>query len=353
MIRAATVLADENGFRPQAILLVRLGALGDIVHALPVAAALRRCFPHAQIDWVVDERYRALVDLVPVVDRRIVLRTKSAWLGARMTDLRRQLMDVHYDVAVDVQGLLKSAVVARLSGARHVLGFTRPYLREPAARFFYTDAHDPGQTTHVIYKNLSLVRALGAEAESAEFPLKVTDSSVLATLRGRDRELGAAPFVVLNPGAAWPNKRWPPARFGAVAQWLLRERGLGSVVTWGPGDEDLAAAVVSGSAGAATLAPATTIGGLASIVEAACLLVSGDTGPAHLAAALGTPIVGLYGPTDVGRNGPWSPEDVTVSRFDVCHCHYRRRCRASRWCLEHITSDDVIAAVARRLDGSI
>ena len=336
----------------RAILIVRLGALGDIVHALPVAAALRDRFGDARIDWVVDERHRELLDLVPVVDRRIVLRTRSASLRRRVTELRRTLARVPYDIAIDVQGLLKSAVVARLSGARRILGFTPPHLRERAAGLFYTETHDPGETAHVIEKNLTLAAALGADVSEMRFPLAVPASAALDAVRASRSAVGETPFVVLNPGAAWPNKRWPPGRFGAVAQWLRRERGLRSVVTWGPGDETMATAVVDGAAGAAELAPTTSISDVVAIVRAATLMVSGDTGPVHLAAAVGTPIVGIYGPTDAARNGPWSVDDVTVSRFTTCSCHHHRRCRVARWCLEDISVDDVTAAIVRRLEAS-
>ena len=334
----------------RAILIVRLGALGDIVHALPLAAALRARFGDARIDWVVDERHREVLELVPVVDRRIVLRTKSASLGRRVAELRRALGRESYDIAIDVQGLLKSAVVARLSGARRILGFTPPHLRERAARVFYTETHDPGDTAHVIAKNLTLAASLGADVSQVRFPLTVPASAAIDAFRDRRAAASDTPFVVLNPGAAWPNKRWPPDRFGAVAQWLRRERGLSSVVTWGPGDETLAAAVVDGAAGAAELAPTTSVADLIAIVREAALVVSGDTGPLQLAAAVGTPIVGIYGPTDAARNGPWSADDVTVSRFAACDCHYRRRCRVARWCLEDISADDVIGAIVRRLE---
>ena len=125
---------------------------------------------------------------------------------------------------------------------------------------------------------------------------------------------------------------------------------MSSIVTWGPGDETLAAAVVDGSAGAAELAPPTSIADLAAIVREAVLMVSGDTGPVHLAAAVGTSIVGIYGPTDAARNGPWPVDDVTVSRFTACGCHHQQRCRVARWCLEAISVDDVTAAIARRLE---
>ena len=333
----------------RAILIVRLGALGDIVHALPLAAALRARFGDARIDWVVDERHRELLELVPVVDRRIVLRTRSASLRRRLTELRRRLGREPYDIAIDVQGLLKSAVVARLSGARRILGFSSPHLRERTARLFYTETHDPGDTAHVIEKNLTLAAWLGADVSRIRFPLAVPASAALDAIRDRRSAAGETSFVVLNPGAAWPNKRWPPARFGAVARWLRREFGLTSVVTWGVGDDTLAAAVVAGSAGAAELAPPTSIADLTAIVREAALVVSGDTGPVHLAAAVGTPIVGIYGPTDAVRNGPWSADDVSVSRFSACSCHHQRRCRVARWCLEDISVDDVVAAIAIRI----
>ena len=333
----------------RAILIVRLGAMGDIVHALPVAAALRTRFPDARIDWVVDERHRDLLELVPVVDRRIALWTRSDSLRRRVMKLRRTLTRESYDIAIDVQGLLKSAVVARLSGARRVLGFTAPHLRERAARVFYTETCDPGDTAHVIEKNLTLAASLGADVSRIQFPLTVPASMALDALHHRHSVAGDTPFVVLNPGAAWPNKRWPPDRFGAVAEWLHRAHGLRSVVTWGPDDKTTAAAVVDGSAGAAALAPRTSIADLIAIVRGAALMVSGDTGPVHLAAAVGTPVVGIYGPTDAARNGPWSADDVTVSRFTACGCHYQRRCRVARWCLEDISVDDVIAAITRRI----
>ena len=335
----------------RAILIVRLGALGDIVHALPVAAALRDRFPAARIDWVVDERYQDVLDLTPVVDRRIVLRSRSLPVWRRLAELRRALAGGAWDLAVDVQGLLKSAVVARSSGARRVLGFAAPHLREPPARFLYTETCDPGNAVHVTEKNLALAARLGAETARRRFPIEAPASAALAAVR-RLPGVGEGPFAVLNPGAAWPNKRWAPVRLARVAEWLREARRLPSLVTWGPGDEALAAAVVEGSNGAARLAPPTRVGDLAAILKTASVVVSGDTGPLHLAAAVGTPVVGLYGPTDARRNGPWAPADVAVSRFSDCRCRWRRRCRAARRCLDEVTVDEVTAALDRRLEAS-
>ena len=333
-------------------LIVRLGAVGDIVHALPLAAALRARYPGARIDWVADERYAELLDLVPVIDRRIVLGTKSLPPLQRIVELYGTLARESYDVAIDVQGLLKSAVVARLSRARRVLGFPSPHLREAAARFFYSETHKPGPSGHVIEKNLTFAAVLGADTFPIGFPLKVPHSAALDAVHATGESADGRSFAILNPGASWPNKRWPPERFGAVGQWLNRELGLRSVVTWGIGERALAAAVVAESAGSAELAPATSIADLAAIVREAELVISGDTGPAHLAAALGTPVVGLYGPTDIIRNGPWAQQDFSVSRFAACGCHYRRRCRIREWCLGDIRVADVTDAIGRRFHGS-
>ena len=157
-------------------------------------------------------------------------------------------------------------------------------------------------------------------------------------------------YAVLNPGAAWPNKRWPADRFGAVAAALRDRLHLRSLVLWGPGEQALASAVVSSSVGAATLAPKTTITDLLGIFRSAGVMIGGDTGPLHLAAAVGTPIVALFGPSMPWRNGPWAPSDVALSRADTCSCLYVRRCRKKKSpCINDISVDEVVSAVARRL----
>jgi heptosyltransferase-1 len=157
---------------------------------------------------------------------------------------------------------------------------------------------------------------------------------------------------VLNPGAGWPNKRWCPERFGALARHLRDRHGLLSVVMWGPGEQLLADTVVSASNGAARCAPATGLGDLIAVIKRAALFVAGDTGPLQIAAALGTPIVSMFGPTNPARNGPWSALDISLSRFDQCDCHYKRRCRRPSRCIDDITLDEVLAAVDRRLGAS-
>ncbi len=331
-------------------LIVRLGALGDIIHAVPAAAALRAAFPDSRIDWLVDARHRPIIDLVTVVDRAVVLERPSI---AGWSDVARRLRSTPYDAAIDFQGLMKSAVLARASGAKRVLGFSIWHLREKAARPFYSetgggqDSESGGTADHVVHKNLALLRALGVTDTAIRFPLAHVESNARQEVRaalGGDR-----PFALINPGAAWPNKRWPPERFGEVAAFLRDIRGLPSFVLWGPGEESLAGAVVDRSEGAARLAPSTGLSDILALSRAASLMVSGDTGPLHIACAAGTPSVSLFGPTDPHRNGPWAPDDVAISRYGACGCHYERRCRKTAWCLDSIEVAEVTAAIQQRL----
>ncbi len=338
-------------------LIVRLGSLGDVVHAIPFAAALRAQFPGARIDWMVDPRYTELLDMVPIVDRRVGVDPRLLLRHAERRHLLRVLADlrrVRYDVVFDLQGLLKSAVLARAVRGRRIVGFTREHLREPLARLLYTSSVDPGPVTHVIDMNLALLSAVDARDRRARFPLTIPSSATVDSVVERFPD----GYVLINPGAAWPNKRWPAACFGAVAAALHDVYGKRSLVLWGPGELALAQEVAAASGGAADVSPPTTIQDLAGISRAAHLMISGDTGPLHVAAAVGTPIVSLFGPTRAERNGPWALYDIAISRTDRCECHYERRCRRSRAsasgdsmpCITSIGVDEVLDAVARRLE---
>jgi heptosyltransferase-1 len=333
------------------ILIVRLGALGDIVHTVPAAAALRRAFPTARIDWVVDARHALFADLVMPVNRVIALEKPSvaAWI-----DLVRSLRPARYDVALDFQGLMKSAVIARASGARRVVGFSIWHLREKTARPFYSDVDGPDQPVHVIHKNLSLLSSVGVNTDEVRFPLARTPSVALEVIKEELQATGVtAGFALINPGAAWPNKQWPAARYGEVAVFLRDVRGLASYVLWGPGEGPLAEEVLEASDGAARLAPPTTTADLFEVSREAVVMVAGDTGPLHIAGAAGTPLVAIFGPTDSARNGPWSPDDIVISRHGACGCHYRRRCRQSSWCLNDVQVAEVTAAIQQRLSTGV
>ena len=328
------------------ILIVRLGSLGDLVHTLPAASALRRANPTAEIDWLVDRPHREFLQLVPVISSLVVLERRGAggWLDALKTMRPRA-----YDLAIDFQGLVKSAALARLSGARKVAGFGRAALRERLASAFYTEHVDIPAGSHVVRKNLAMAAALGAPADgnALEFPIGEVRSAAVESFVAAD----SRPFALINPGAAWPNKRWPPERLGAVAKHLFDRHSLPSVVLWGPGEQAAADAVVQASAGTARLAPPTGLKDLIALARHAGLIVSGDTGPLHIAAALGVPAVALFGPTDPLRNGPWDPRDISISRYETCDCHYQRKCSRdpAEWCLGTVTVEQMVQAIDRRL----
>ena len=323
-------------------LIVRLGSLGDVIHAIPTAAALRARFPDARIDWMVDPQYVSLLEMVRGLDSRVGVNTRRP--GAMLStlgDLRR----VGYTAALDLQGLLKSAVLARAVGAERTIGFTSNHLRERTAGPFYTHRVDP-KHRHVIFKNLSLLEPLGSRDLRVSFPLEIPDSAAADQVRA---SFHGEPYAVINPGAAWPNKRWPPDRFGALAATLRDRFALRSVVLWGPSEQSLAQKVAAASDGAADPAPATSIADLFAIARPARILISGDTGPLHIGAAVGTPLVALFGPTLTERNGPWSAADCVVARTDTCSCLYKRRCRRGAACIEDIQLPEVVGAVERRL----
>ena len=326
-------------------LLVRLGSLGDVIHTIPTAAALRARFPDARIDWLVAPQYVSLLEMVRGLDSRIAVNTRR--LGATLSTVR-DLRRVGYTAALDLQGLLKSAVLARSVGAERTIGFASRHLRERTAGPFYTHRVDPTHT-HVIFKNLALLEPLGSRDVRVSFPLEIPDSAAADQVRA---SFHGEPYAVINPGAAWPNKRWPPERFGALAAALRDRFALRSVVLWGPGEQALAQQVASASDGAADPGPATSIADLFAIARPARILISGDTGPLHIGAAVGTPLVALFGPTRAERNGPWSSADLIVARTETCACHYKRRCRRNNACIDDIQLPEVVGAVERRLSAT-
>ena len=337
------------------ILIVRLSALGDIVHALPVLAAIKQAMPSAEVDWMVEENYASILSITRGLRRRIIGRARNSFTTGEAVSFGgalgyvqavAHLRSQEYDCALDLQGLLKSAGWARSSGAKRIIGFDKASLREAQAATFYTETVTPPQGVHVIHKNLSMLTALGITTDTITMPLQPEASAeTLAAIQ----DAGVKRYAVLNPGAAWPNKRWPPERFGALAAVLRDRTGLRSMITWGPSERDLADTIVAASSGAAMPAPPTSVGDLAVLLRDAALVVAGDTGPLHIAAAMGTPLVGLYGPTWPERNGPWDPNDVTISRAATCVCHHKRQCLRGAPCINDITLDEVAEAAERRL----
>ena len=339
------------------LLVVRLGSLGDIVHALPAVASLRAAFPQARIDWLVEARWQELIELNPDLSNVIVVDTRtwrraplrvSTWrsLAGLMDALRR----AGYEASIDFQGLYKSAILAQLSRAPRRLGFERKFLKEPGAARFYTEPVRPPENTHVIEMNLALARAAGAGETQLRFPLPTTaedDAAVeqmLAEHHLRD-------FVVLSPGGGWGSKCWPVERYATVHNHLARGRGWRTVINAGPGEEHLVSEFMAHARVTRPVHLPLSLRQLVALIRRARLLISGDAGPLHLAAALGTPVVGLYGPTDPVRNGPYSARAVVLHHRELATITYKHENKPSPALLA-ITVEEVVAATNRCLEAT-
>jgi len=308
-------LITEHSLRR--VVLVRLSAIGDVIHTLPVACALREAFPQTQIAWVVEDRAAPLLAGHPAIDELVQVPRGFLKSPPRVWQLRRRLRQWRAEVAIDVQSLTKSAVVAWLSGARCRIGFARPCGRELSP--WLNSVRVRPRATHVVQQYLELLEPLGITAPRVQFnlPELPEEGEAAEALIAR---LGLSQgFAVLNAGSGWPSKRWPSERFAAVAQHLSEAWQLPSLVVWA-GDEERrwAEAIVAGAGGHARLAPATTLRELAAVARRARLFISSDTGPLHLAAAVGTPCIGLFGPWPAERNGPYGPQHLAIQkmRFD-------------------------------------
>ena len=339
------------------ILIIKLGAIGDIIHTLPALAAIRESFPGAEVSWVAEQRSSEILRGNGLIDNLIEVDTK-AFRGGKVIEKMlvegaKQIKNLRrhdFDIAIDFQGLLKSGVIAKLSGAKSRWGFSRADLREPAARVFYTSSVKIPPGAHVIRRNLALAKAAlgsGLQSEQLRFPIFTTDddkleASTIAGLVGPD-------FAILNPAGGWVTKLWHARKYGRLADMLWDEFGLQSVVVTGPNEAELAADVLSASESGNTVLASPSLKGFYELAKLAGVYVGGDTGPTHLAIAAGAPVVGIFGPTEWWRNGSLNPDDVCVERLDIgcrVYCH-RRTC--SNWICMDIEPETVFEAVRTRL----
>jgi heptosyltransferase-1 len=337
-------LQTQSKFR---LLVVRLGAMGDILHALPAVTALRQLHPCWVIDWVVDPRWRALLaaegstgrgvtcaatppnPAQPIVDHLHLAATKE-WRKApfstqtrqEIQTLRRNLRAGDYDVTIDLQGAIRSAVIGRFSGSRHRIGEAAP--REGAARMFFTDLIATSGA-HVIEQDVELAASIAGDDLRPVRPWLPIDSAA-ESWANKVLPAGSLPAVLFNPGAGWGAKRWPVERYAFVAQTLAR-RGFRILVNAGPGEEPLAEQVCTAcettAPGAAQML-CCSLAQLIAVTRRIVLMIAGDTGPLHLACALGRPVVGIYGPTDPSRNGPYGTRFIVLRSPESRRDHTRR-----------------------------
>jgi heptosyltransferase I len=351
------------------LLIVRLSAMGDVIHTLPAVQALREAFPQAHIGWLIEERWAELLcaagssrrgprsGLRPLVDEVHTVNLK-AWGKSllsmstvqRIATVWNDVRDAHYEAAVDLQGSMRSAVLARLSGARVRYGAAEP--RESPASLWYTRkvvVHG----RHVVEQNLSIAEAvIGCEVKrsvediSCELPC---DPAAEARTEQGLAHRGIRDLAILNPGAGWGAKRWPAERYGEVAR-MLADAGICPMVNYGPGEEDLFRAVLAAS-GSQARPTKGTITELIALTRRARLFIGGDTGPLHLAAALRVPVVAIYGPTDPARNGPYGTRSIVLRSAESVTSH-ARRAEADEGMLA-IGSEAVVAAANRLLGGDL
>ncbi len=320
-------------------LVVRLSSLGDIVHTLPAFAALRRSFPGAKIRWAVGPAGREILDLVPGIDETVVVGRKIWLRNIRELGRRGQ-------TALDFQGLVKSALLAFLSGSGSVIGFSKENCREPLAASFYKKRLPPfsEENLHVISKNLKLLSLVGIREEPYEFPLVIPDDlqlSVAAKLGPLGYEPGRKIFL-LNVGAAWETKRWFAERWVKLLGGVKLEDAF-PLILWGNAAEKSLARSVGEMTGT-PVAPFLSIQEVFALLRMSALLVSGDTFVLQAACALSVPVVGLFGPTNPRRNGPFAGRDRAVYPGVACGPCYKRTCPTLE-CLQAITVTDVAAAV--------
>lgn len=327
-------------------LIVRLTALGDVLHTLPAVSALRAAHPDARIDWVVERKWTAVLEGCYAINEVIAFHRKSVLDAAACVNRLRR---AHYTCAIDFQGLYKSAVLALLSSAPLRIGFDRGWAREDGAALFYTQRVIPAGR-HVAELNYSLAEKAGAvRPAKPDYPLRIPAGGV-ASVRARLAEQGIAHYMVVAPGGSWRAKCWPPERFGEFCRAFEKKYGCKPVVIQGPGERTLVEEVCRAAAPGAPVVLATSIEELMALLARARCVVAVDSGPLHLAAALGAPVVGLYGPTDPARNGPFVPGAVIVNEARPGEISYKRRADYSPAMLR-ITVDKVLDAVGRSMGG--
>ena len=337
--------------------------MGDILHSIPGASALRQAHPDWVIGWAVEPRWQGLFrantevtlrgDSMPLVDSLHLVNAKG-WARRplhpatfrEIAAVRRELREARYDVCVDLQGAIRSALIGRSAGAARMIGEADP--REDAAKWFFGERIE---TTgrHVIEQSTEVLNAIAGDLLPTAPSLLPRDATAEAWVDSLLGDRVNAPFVVINPGAGWGAKRWPVERYGAVAAGLAR-LGYGVIVNASPEEAGLATELVAASGGSAI--PATpSLVELIELMRRSSLTIAGDTGPLHLACTLGKPVVGIFGPTDPARNGPYGC-DFRVLRHPESKRDHSRRSEPEAGLLT-ISPEAVLEAAAAVLKGQV
>jgi len=323
-------------------LVVRLGSLGDIIHAFPAVAALRESFPNGEIVWLTHPRWRELVDAAGLANEIWEVETRSL---SSVREIWKRIREEKFATAIDYQGLWKSAALPFLARVTRRIGFSAGSAREFGVPLLYTERVEI-QSAHVADTNGELSLRAGAESPTAKFFLRVRANAEEA-IRGMLQPRGIREYVVLSPGGGWLSKCWPAERYGELARRLHAEHGMHAVVNYGPGEEQLVERVNAAAGDARPIPHSGSFGELMALLQNARCVIAGDTGPMHLADALGTNLIAIFGPTDPKRNGPYigrrSGKGIVLRTEDV-ETTYKRE-NAPHPSLWKISVDDVLTAM--------
>lgn len=321
--------------------VVRLGSLGDIVHAFPAVSGLRESFPKSEIIWLTHPKWEFLVSTSGLATDVWTVDTRDF---SNLRRILRRVKEHRFERAIDYQGLWKSAAIPFLAGVPMRIGFSSETVREAGVPFLYTDRVKVNPSRHVSDQNGELTIAAGANAPVGNVTVRVPTEDE-EVVRARLAGVGIEKYVVLSPGGGWRSKCWPAERYGELAIKIREKFGLPSVTNVGPGEEELAAAVASSAYDAHPVSFTGSLGQLMALLKNASAVIAGDTGPLHLADALGTPVVAIFGPTDPARNGPYRKLG-TVLRWSGATTTYKRGVVPDE-SLRHISVEEVAGTLQR------
>ncbi len=340
------------------ILIVKLSSIGDVIHTLPVLSAIKTALPNAEVSWIVEKGSAELLRNNELLTNLIEIDTKSfrgkQKLSEMLPNARRQFRGIRsstFDVALDFQGLLKSATIAKIAKVKKRYGFSKEILREPASRFLLNETVKIPQKLHIIRKNLTLAeKALHIKVppDNFEFPIFTDESHRLEAEKIIDKS--GENFAILNVAGGWVTKLWQAEKFGGLADKLFEHYGITSVIPTIPSERHLTERALSAGKSGKLIAENVSLKGFYELAKRAKIYVGGDTGPTHLAVAAKVPIVGIFGPTEWQRNGSPNIADICVERNDIgcrVECH-RRTC--SNWICLDISVETVFNAVQKRLE---
>ncbi len=338
-------------------LIIKPSSMGDIVHALPFLRTLRANYPSAYIAWMIEERFQDLIEHNPDLDEVIPIRTKC-WRKSLNTqswneicETKKLLRERKFDWTFDLQGLIKTGFIALMTGAPNRVGFHKNNCREKVNSWF-NNHHSKyvSAGSHVVDRCLSQLSILGNFQSQAEFILSIRpeDENVSKTFMVENSKLAEKPIVGINPGAGFPTKLWNIEKYAQLADKLIEELGFSILITWGPGEKEMATKIASTMKQKSWIAPATTIAESIGLYKKLSLFVGSDSGPFHICWALGIPTVSAWGPTDPSRNGAYKKNHKAVFHKLNCSFCWKRQCPlGTTECMDKITVQNIFEATKK------